>query len=348
MKRIRYLAGAAALLLLTACPLPRELRETPPPPVHNEWLVSAGDLNRRLNDPATVILQAGADRAAYDAGHIPGARFVPLSALAAASGLPAADALVSVFQQAGVSNTSRVVVYSDDNGQAAARAFVALDYLGHTPAMLNGGLAAWRAANHPVTSAAPNAAPGTLAAAVRNDLLVNADWIRGHLRDSTVALIDARTPEEFSGATPGDGVQRPGHIPGAHELYWQNTLVSQTNPTLRGVDVLHALYRLAGARFASDIEVLPPRPRYEPGATDTTANPTGRGRGQGRRQQRTRQQPRPPQPRPTANTVVIYGRTGDQASWDYFVARYLGYNVRLYDAGYVDWSARGADYPVER
>jgi thiosulfate/3-mercaptopyruvate sulfurtransferase len=169
---------------------------------------------------------------------------------------------------------------------------------------------------------------------------VDAEWVRGHLRDSTVALIDARPPEQFSGAEPGEGVQRPGHISGAKNLFWQNTLASPANPVLRSAEVLRALFRLAGGRFASDVEIIPERPRYEPADTSTGAR-RARRQPQQRRPQRPRQHPR-------ANTVVVYGRTGVQASWDYFVARYLGYQVKLYDPSYIDWSRRGTDYPVER
>lgn len=45
------------------------------------------------------------------------------------------------------------------------------------------------------------------------------------------------------------------------------------------------------------------------------------------------------------DTVVAYCRTGGQASFLYTVARYLGYDVRLYDGSYIDWSR--TDYPIE-
>jgi thiosulfate/3-mercaptopyruvate sulfurtransferase len=45
--------------------------------------------------------------------------------------------------------------------------------------------------------------------------------------------------------------------------------------------------------------------------------------------------------------VVVYCRTGTQASWLYFVARYLGYSPRLYDGSYMEWSA-DPSLPVER
>lgn len=43
--------------------------------------------------------------------------------------------------------------------------------------------------------------------------------------------------------------------------------------------------------------------------------------------------------------IVTYCRTGVQASYLYFVARYLGYAPRLYDGSFIDWS-RHADLPV--
>jgi thiosulfate/3-mercaptopyruvate sulfurtransferase len=337
--------GAAGLLLLTACPLPRELREVPPVPVHQEFAESVAGLQRRLNDPATVIIQVGRDRAEYDAGHIPGARWLPLSAIVTErdgvpNELPSVETLDAAFEGVGVSDNSQVVVYGDP--LLAARVFFTLDYLGHPPALLNGGMAAWRAAGHAVETTVPAARQGSFTPRPQTDRVVDADWVKGHLNDSTVVFLDARPPEEFSGATPGQGVTRPGHIPGAKNVFWRNTVVSDANPTLRGSDVLRALFRLAGARAQGDApEYVLQRPRYEPGDT------TGRRRGQ-RGDQRRDQEPRtvPVTRKPT--TVVTYCRTGVQASWDYYVSRYLGYDTKMYDASFIDWSRRGADYPVER
>ena len=46
------------------------------------------------------------------------------------------------------------------------------------------------------------------------------------------------------------------------------------------------------------------------------------------------------------DTVVTLCRTGVQASHAYFVARLLGYTVRMYDGSYLDWS-RAASRPVQ-
>jgi len=44
--------------------------------------------------------------------------------------------------------------------------------------------------------------------------------------------------------------------------------------------------------------------------------------------------------------VVSYCHIGQQASLIYFVARYLGYDARLFDGSWEDWS-RHADLPAE-
>ncbi|MCU0238932.1 MAG: sulfurtransferase [Pyrinomonadaceae bacterium] len=44
-------------------------------------------------------------------------------------------------------------------------------------------------------------------------------------------------------------------------------------------------------------------------------------------------------------TIVVYCRTGGQASHTYFTLRYLGYNVMMYDGSYFDWNKQ-PDTPI--
>lgn len=44
--------------------------------------------------------------------------------------------------------------------------------------------------------------------------------------------------------------------------------------------------------------------------------------------------------------MITYCRTGMQSSFDYFVAKYLGYNVAMYDGSFIEWSHAGL--PVEK
>lgn len=224
------------------------------PRVNAEMLVSTGQLAARLGDAGTVVLHVGRDRAGYDAGHVPGARFLPLSAIVTErdglpNELPGVAHLDSVFESLGVSDGSRVVLYGDLGGLAAGRAFFTLDYLGHRRvALLDGGLETWKAEGR-VTSTDAVASPrGRLTPRPQPQRVVSADWVTARLRDPRVALIDARPPAEFTGAEPGGGVTRPGHVPGAASLFWRTALVSEARPVLRDVDALRAAFAAAGAR----------------------------------------------------------------------------------------------------
>lgn len=275
------------------------------PRINPELLVSAEQLAGRLDDPSTVVLHVGREPAGYEAGHVPGARFLPLGAIVVErdgvpNELPAVAHLDSVFESVGVSDGSRVVLYGDLGGLAAARAFFTLEYLGHRDvALLDGGLETWKAEGRPTSTAAQTAMPtrGTLTPRPRPELVVSADWLAARLNDPRVVLVDARPPAEFAGTEPGGGIARPGHIPGAANVFWRNALVSPERPVLRDPDALRAAFQAAGAA---------------PG-----------------------------------KTVVTYCRSGVQASHAYFVSRYLGYETKMYDGSFLDWSAR-ASLPVER
>jgi thiosulfate/3-mercaptopyruvate sulfurtransferase len=188
-------------------------------------LVSPAWLARRDADPNIVILHLERERAGYDKGHIPGARFASFSGLLIRdfSQSNVAQA-VAALEEMGVSNRSRVVICGEP--LPACRAFFILDYLGHgdRTSLLDGGLAAWRAEGRPISTEAPVIAKSSFTARLRPEIVVDAMWIRERLNDPNIALLDARSPEEFAGSTEREGLPRFGHIPGAVNFPWQTTL----------------------------------------------------------------------------------------------------------------------------
>lgn len=101
--------GSLFLFSLMAC-------GAPVPAVHADMLVSTGWLAQHLTDANLVILHVSRDRREFDEGHIPGARFLALTDIAVTRGgilneLPTAATLKTVFEKAGVSDNSRVVLY---------------------------------------------------------------------------------------------------------------------------------------------------------------------------------------------------------------------------------------------
>jgi thiosulfate/3-mercaptopyruvate sulfurtransferase len=163
-------------------------------------------------------------RAAYAAGHLPGAVFADLDAdLCGQPGaggrhpLPDPAELQAALRRLGVRDEHPVVVY-DAGGinptGAAARAWWTLRWAGvQDVRVLDGGYAAWVAADHDVTTEPVQPRPG--------DVTVHPGgmpvWTERDAADPANTLLDARVPARFRGEVePVDPVA--GHIPGAINL----------------------------------------------------------------------------------------------------------------------------------
>ncbi len=163
----------------------------------------------------------------FEASHIPGAVWVDLETqLAGPPGVGGRHPLpaVAVFEQAmrdiGVSQDSLVVAYDAATSQAASRLWWLLTDAGHRDVrVLNGGLAAWRAAGLPTTSG-PDTPPrrGDFVAHPGHRPQLAAAEISARLgTPDAPTLVDVRAAERYSGANePIDPVA--GHIPGAINL----------------------------------------------------------------------------------------------------------------------------------
>src|SRR5258708_26317029 len=80
--------------------------------VKSDMLVSTEWLAGHLSDAKVVVLHIAANRTAYDAGHVPGARFVAQSELVDTrdgipNELPPVAGLQALFERLGVSDGSR-------------------------------------------------------------------------------------------------------------------------------------------------------------------------------------------------------------------------------------------------
>ncbi|MDT0389543.1 sulfurtransferase [Streptomyces dubilierae] len=195
-------------------------------------IISASDLAHALTGPTPPVLldirwqltaakAAGEPpfdgRAAYEAGHLPGAVYVDLDReLASAPGtggrhpLPDLARFGAVMRRAGVSSRTPVVVYDGGQGWAAARAWWLLRWTGHPDVrVLDGGLPAWEG---PLETAVPAPAEGDFAPEPGAAGLLDADAAAELARSGV--LLDARAGERYRGEVePIDPVA--GHIPGA-------------------------------------------------------------------------------------------------------------------------------------
>lgn len=196
--------------------------------VSTEWLAQA------LGAPDLVVVDAtlldpalGRDaRAEYEGGHIPGAVFLDLATLRdTASPLPNTlppPALVAERLAAlGIGDGARVVLYDDSPWRSAARAWWLLKSHGvGDVAILDGGLALWRAEGRPLetgTATRPPAAPHLDFNPARMRTMAQ---MRANLSSGAEQVLDARSPARFEGSEPDPHGAAPGHIPGARSLHY--------------------------------------------------------------------------------------------------------------------------------
>lgn len=226
---IRFAAALGTLLVAVSAGAQPRQAEAP-------LLVSTAWLADHLQDPNVVVLQTSQGAAARD--QIPGARLVPhdsLMTMSANHDLASAPELVAALEQAGVSNTSHVVIYGEP--LASGWLFFALDYLGHgRMSMLDGGLDKWRTEGRPLRAVGPPPPRARFQAQLRPQVKASAEVVQNRTA-SAIALVDARSEKEYGA----------GHIPGAQLLMWQNVYADAKLQIFKSPEEVAALFAAAGA-----------------------------------------------------------------------------------------------------
>jgi thiosulfate/3-mercaptopyruvate sulfurtransferase len=230
---------------------------------HPEALVDAEWVQAHLADPAVRLIEVDVDTTAYEQGHIPGAvgfnwqRELQDQVLRAPV---SKEQLEELLSNAGVSNDTTIVLYGDNNNWFAAWALWILKYYGHRDVrLLDGGRIKWLADKRELTTAVPSY-PRTryTAQAPHNDIRSFRDQILLSLGRNGYALVDVRSPAEYSGELlapahlPQEGAQRGGHIPGAANIPW--SMAVREDGTFKPAEELRSLYESKG--ITSEKEVI--------------------------------------------------------------------------------------------
>lgn len=194
-------------------------------------------------------------RAAFEAGHLPGARWVDLDGTLAASGMPATEgrhplpdphAFAASMEALGIGDESTVVAYDDTGGLTAGRLVVMLRMLGRDAALLDGGLRAWGGPLEIGPAGEPRRDARFTARPWPADRLASADETASAATGDGVVL-DARVPERFTGEQALVD-PRPGHIPGARNAPWSAVLDAHGH--LRSPKELRAHFATLGVHTA--------------------------------------------------------------------------------------------------
>lgn len=193
-------------------------------------MISTADLAARLGDPGLRIVDAtlplvgqpGKGRDSYEAGHIPGAVFFDINAIADPHTdlphmLPSAEDFAAAAGALGLDPDATIVVYDAHGLYSAPRVWWTLRVMGYPQVfVLDGGLKAWRAEGRPVESAEAAPTPVRATARLHPELVRDRTAVASILTDGSAQVVDARSAARFRGEAPEPRAGlRSGHMPGA-------------------------------------------------------------------------------------------------------------------------------------
>lgn len=223
-------------------------------------LVSTDWLAERLGDKGLVILDASSHLPAavrdapaeFAAAHVPGARFLDLASWTdpdseVPSAIPNPAQFRECLQQLGIGAIDRVVIYDDSAVKTSSRAWFIFRLHGFTEvAILDGGLAKWRAEGRALEAGPPEmdeakgsrSGPAAFSTRSKTDLLAN-------LEHGGEQVIDARGKGRFDGteAEAREGLPS-GHIPASLNLPYGAVL--NDDGTFRRPEELRQIFQEAG------------------------------------------------------------------------------------------------------
>lgn len=220
-----------------------------------EKLVSTEWLAARLDAEDLVILDATMHlpdsprnaRREFEAGHIPGARFLDLASFIdtesdVPKAVPSADQFAQRMGELGVAPGSRIVLYDDSDIASSARAWFILSRYGEKKvAILDGGIAKWRMEGRGLSDHVVGHAPRERVAHEPVRTVRGKDEIAANVDSKEWQVVDARDVARFEGRA-GSGSE--GHIPGARNLHFKRLL--REDGTYRSPDAIRTEFQDAG------------------------------------------------------------------------------------------------------
>jgi thiosulfate/3-mercaptopyruvate sulfurtransferase len=228
-----------------------------------EALVDTDWVAQHLDDPKVRLVESNEDVLLYDTGHIPGA--VKIDWTNDLNDPVVRDYLQKeqfeqLMSRLGISNDTTVVFYGDKNNWWATYAFWVFKLFGHEDArIMNGGRQKWIAEGRELTTEKPQVEPTQYTAQERSDAEIRAfrDEVRAALGQPDMALVDVRSPDEFSGKKlhmpeyPQEGALRGGHIPGAQSIPWATAVAE--DGTFKPREELERIYGGKGVTPDKDV-----------------------------------------------------------------------------------------------
>ncbi|WP_374440886.1 sulfurtransferase [Stella sp.] len=214
-------------------------------------------LTRPAPDGADLVSESG--RAAWLAGHLPGAAHIDILALSDPEqpfryALPPPDRFAAAAEALGIGAGVRPVLYCRNHHMWAARVWNTLRHYGFDGAVvLDGGWTKWTAEGRPVETGPVAHPPARFVARPRSGVFVDADAVAAGIGDPGTILVNALSPEQHAGRG-GVHYGRPGRIPGSVNVPARALTDPETTAYLPP-ERLAVLFRAAGVLDADRIVV---------------------------------------------------------------------------------------------
>jgi thiosulfate/3-mercaptopyruvate sulfurtransferase len=229
--------------------------------VSTDWLANElGASDLRVVDASMFLPSDNRTAAAeFEAEHIPGAVFMDLSEIVDSANplpmmLPGAEKFASRMQSLGLGDGSRIVIYDNSPWKSAPRAWWMLSQVfgAHGVAVLDGGLAKWKAEGRALESGKPTVRHRHFTAWKNDKVVRDKAQMRANIDSKAEQVVDARGAARFTGeeADPRPNVGS-GHIPGSRNLPFSS--VYNADGTWKRDDELKAVFEGAGIDLAKPL-----------------------------------------------------------------------------------------------
>jgi thiosulfate/3-mercaptopyruvate sulfurtransferase len=224
--------------------------------VDTEWVA------QHRNDPGVKLVEVDVDTSAYRQGHVPGAIGWNWSTQledTVRRDIPDQASWEKLLSDSGITNSDTIIFYGDNNNWFACFAYWVATMYGHQQVrLMNGGRKKWELEKRDLATDDPKVTPSQYKAKpFDGSLRALQGQVKDNLGKQGAALVDVRSPQEFTGevlAPPGlqETAQRGGHIPGAKNVPWLQA-VNEADGTFKSAEELKARYEREGITGEQDI-----------------------------------------------------------------------------------------------
>ena len=195
------------------------------------WLKSTAWLADNLKNVVVVdgsfylAIQQRDAKAEYLAGHIPGALFFDINAIADDTTelphmLPGPNQFGKMVGALGIADSDTIVIYDGSGLYSAPRVWWTFRLFGaNNVFILDGGLPAWKAEGRALEAGEIKRPPRAFNASMDTGAVAMVSDVQMALSDGSAQLVDARSAGRFAGSEPEPRAGlRSGHMPGAFNV----------------------------------------------------------------------------------------------------------------------------------